>query len=67
MSETKTYRVKADLVKQIKSRTMQYVIEKKEIIGEAEMTNALILKGLETANNEDIARYLDLAAKKKIK
>lgn len=67
MSETKTYRIKGDLVKQIKKKTMEYVVDRKELVGEAEVTNALILKGLETAKNEDIARYLDLAERKQIK
>lgn len=67
MSETKTYRVKGDLVKQIKKKTMEYVIDKKELVGEAEVTNALILKGLETIKNEDITKYLRLAEDKKIR
>lgn len=67
MNETKTYRIKGDLVKQIKKKTMEYVIDKKELVGEAEVTNALILKGLETIKNEDITKYLRLAEDKKIR
>ena len=67
MSETKTYRIKGDLVKQIKKKTMEYVIDKKEIVGEADITNALILKGLETIKTEDITKYLVLAQEKKIR
>ena len=67
MSESKTYRVKKDLVKQIKAKAMEYVIEKKEIIDEADVVNAMILKGLEVGKNEDIARYLNLKEEKKIK
>ncbi len=67
MSETKTYRIKGDLVKQIKKKTMVYVIDKKEIVGEADITNALILKGLETIKTEDITKYLALAQEKKIR
>ena len=67
MNETKTYRVKGDLVKQIKKRNMDYVIDRKEIAGEAEIVNALILKGLETIKNEDIDKYLSLAEDKKIR
>ena len=67
MSETKAYRVKSDLVKQIKKKTMEYVIDRKELAGEAEIVNALILKGLETIRNEDIDRYLSLAESKQIR
>ena len=67
MSEKKTYRIKSDLVKQIKKKTMEYVIDRKELAGEAEIVNALILKGLETIRNEDIDRYLSLAESKQIR
>tara|TARA_B100001057_G_C22865397_1_gene956266 strand:+ start:3909 stop:4112 length:204 start_codon:yes stop_codon:yes gene_type:complete len=67
MSKTKTYRIKGDLVEQIKKRTMDYVVDRKELAGEAEITNALILKGLETAKNEDIDKYLKLVEDKKIR
>ena len=67
MNDTKTYRIKGDLVKQIKKRTMEYVIDQKELVGEAEVTNALILKGLETIKNEDITKYLILAENKNIR
>lgn len=67
MSNSKTYRIKGDLVKQIKKRTMNYIIDEKEIINEAEMTNALILKGLESIENENIKRYLHLTETKQIK
>lgn len=67
MSESKTYRVKSDLVKKVKSKTMEYITDKKELIDEAEVVNAMILKGLETSKNEDIAKYLNLREEKKIK
>ena len=67
MNQGKTYRVKGDLVKQVKERAMEYVIDRKEIVDEAEVVNAMILKGLETARNEDIARYLSLAKEKHIR
>lgn len=67
VNETKTYRIKGDLVKQIKKKTMEYVIDRKELAGEAEIVNALILKGLETIRNEDIDRYLRLAENKQIR
>lgn len=67
MSESKTYRVKSDLVKKVKSKTMEYITDKKELVDEAEVVNAMILKGLETSKNEDIAKYLNLREEKKIK
>lgn len=67
MSESKTYRVKSDLVKKIKAKTMEYVLDRKEIVDEAEVVNAMILKGLETSKNEDIARYLNLREERKIR
>ncbi len=67
MNESKTYRVKSDLVKKVRERAMQYVIEKKEMVDEAEVVNAMILKGLETSKNEDIEKYIDLTKNKIIK
>ena len=67
MKDGKTYRVKEDLVKQIKKRELGYILDKKETITEAEVVNALVLKGLETAKNEDIQRYIELSRSKKIR
>lgn len=67
MSESKTYRVKSDLVKKIKIKTMEYIADKKELVDEAEVVNAMVLKGLETSKNEDIAKYLNLREEKKIR
>lgn len=67
MNESKTYRVKSDLVKKVRERAMQYVIEKKEMVDEAEVVNAMILKGLETSKNEDIEKYIDLTKNKIIR
>lgn len=67
MKDGKTYRVKEDLVKQIKKRELGYILDKKETITEAEVVNALVLKGLETAKNEDMQRYIELSRSKKIR
>ncbi len=67
MSESKTYRIKSDLVKKIKDKHMKYIIEKKEVIDEAQIVNALVLKGLEVATNEDVAKYMNLREERKIK
>ncbi|WP_087040665.1 hypothetical protein [Psychrobacter sp. JB385] len=67
MNESKTYRVKADLVKKAKEKQMKYVIDRKEVVDEAEVINALILKGLEVIKNEDIEKYLNLRMDGKIK
>lgn len=66
MTESKTYRVKKTLVKQVKEKQMAYVLDKKEVIDEADIVNALILKGLEQCKNEDIAKYMQLKEDKKI-
>lgn len=67
MNESKTYRVKSDLVKKVREKAMEYVIDRKEMVDEAEVVNAMILKGLETSKNEDIEKYVNLAKNKIIK
>lgn len=56
----KTYRVKHSLVKKLKNKQIEYIVERKEAIDEAEIVNALIFKGLETITLADIAKYLEL-------
>lgn len=66
-TEAKTYRIKATLVESAKKLHINYIIDKKEAIEEAEIINALIFKGLENIQHSDIAKYLELRQAKKIK
>lgn len=59
-SKAKTYRVKSSLVEKAKKLHINYIIDRKEAVDEAEVINALIFKGLETIQNSDIAKYLEL-------
>ena len=59
-SQAKNYRVKQKLVKKIKNKQREYIVERKEAVDEAEIVNALILKGLENVQLSDIDKYLEL-------
>lgn len=67
MNNGKTYRVKQDLVNKVKEKQINYVLDIKEVVDEADIVNALILKGLENYKNSDIQKYLELKNDKKIK
>ena len=55
MKESKTYRVRADIVSKIIERTVKYVSEEEEIVEEAEIVNAMIRIGLKEAENKDLS------------
>lgn len=59
-ANAKTYRIKKTLVGKIKNKHIEYIVERKEAIDEAEVVNALIFKGLENLKLSDIAKYLEL-------
>lgn len=65
--QAKNYRVKHTLVKKIKNKQIEYIVERKEAIDEAEVVNALIFKGLENIQLSDIAKYLELREMGEIK
>ena len=44
-ASAKTYRIKKTLVGKIKNKHIEYIVERKEAIDEAEVVNALIFKG----------------------
>lgn len=67
MNNGKTYRIKQDLVNKVKEKQINYVLDIKEVVDEADIVNALILKGLENYKNSDIQKYLELKNDKKIK
>lgn len=58
--QAKTYRIKGSLVEKAQKLHIEYIIERKEAIDEAEIINALIFKGLESVQNSDIVKYLEL-------
>ena len=63
MNNGKTYRIKQDLVNKVKEKQINYVLDIKEVVDEADIVNALILKGLENYKNSDIQKYLELKNK----
>lgn len=63
----KTYRIKSTLVERAKKLHIDYIVDRKEAVDEAEVINALISKGLENIQNSDIAKYLELREMGKIK
>lgn len=58
--KAKTYRIKGTLVEKAQKRHIEYIIDRKEAIDEAEIINALIFNGLKNIQNSDIEKYLEL-------
>lgn len=66
--ESKTYRIKSDLVKKAKKKHFEFIIDTKNTeVVEAEVINAMIFKGQEDFKNSDLIKYLELVKDKKIK
>lgn len=63
---SKTYRIKSDLVEKAKKKQLEYIINKKITVDEAEVINAILLKGFENLKDSDIDKYLELIEDKKI-
>lgn len=63
---SKTYRIKSDLVEKAKKKQLEYIINKKITVDEAEVINAILLKGIENLKDSDIDKYLELIEDKKI-
>ena len=56
---SKTYRIRGEFVEEIKEKSLDFIIETKERIEEADVINALIYKHLKEINAKDVTRYIE--------
>ncbi|MDT1779759.1 hypothetical protein NLX66_009875 [Acinetobacter baumannii] len=56
---SKTYRIRGEFVDSIKEKSLDFIIETKERIEEADIINALIYKHLKDINAKDVTKYIE--------
>ena len=56
---SKTYRVRGEFVESIKDKSLDFIIETKERIEEADIINALIYKHLKDITAKDVTKYIE--------
>ncbi|MCH7378597.1 MULTISPECIES: hypothetical protein [Acinetobacter] len=56
---SKTYRVRGEFVEPIKNKSLDFIIETKERIEEADIINALIYKYLKDITAKDVTKYIE--------
>ncbi len=56
---SKTYRIRGELVESIKEKSLDFIIETKERIEEADIINALIYKHLNEITSKDVTKYIE--------
>lgn len=56
---SKTYRVRGEFVEDIKQKSLDFIIETKERIEEADIINALIYKHLGEIKSKDVTKYIE--------
>lgn len=56
---SKTYRVRGEFVESIKDKSLDFIIETKERIEEADIINALIYKNLKDITAKDVTKYIE--------
>lgn len=56
---SKTYRVRGEFVESIKEKSLDFIIETKERIEEADIINALIYKHLKEITSKDVTKYIE--------
>ena len=56
---SKTYRVRGEFVEPIKEKSLDFIIETKERIEEADVINALIYKHLKELTSKDVTKYIE--------
>jgi hypothetical protein len=56
---SKTYRVRGEFVDSIKDKSLDFIIETKERIEEADIINALIYKYLKDITSKDVTKYIE--------
>ena len=56
---SKTYRVRGEFVESIKEKLLDFIIETKERIEEADIINALLYKHLHEIKAKDVMKYIE--------
>lgn len=56
---SKTYRIRGEFVESIKEKSLDFIIETKERIEEADIINALIYKHLNDVKAKDVTKYIE--------
>ena len=56
---SKTYRIRGEFVEAIKEKSLDFIIETKERIEEADIINALIYKHLNDIKSKDVTKYIE--------
>ncbi|ENX56867.1 hypothetical protein F885_03023 [Acinetobacter higginsii] len=56
---SKTYRIRGEFVESIKEKSLDFIIETKERIEEADIINALIYKHLGSITSKDVTKYIE--------
>ncbi|MEX5366035.1 hypothetical protein WCE00_03540 [Acinetobacter haemolyticus] len=56
---SKTYRVRGEFVDSIKEKSLDFIIETKERIEEADIINGLIYTHLKDITAKDVTKYID--------
>ncbi|MFW1860061.1 hypothetical protein [Acinetobacter defluvii] len=56
---SKAYRVRGEFVEDIKNKSIDFIIETKERIEEADVINALIYKHLKEITAKDVIKYIE--------
>ena len=56
---SKTYRVRGEFVESIKEKSLDFIIETKERIEEADIINASIYKHLSSITSKDVTKYIE--------
>jgi len=56
---SKTYRVRGEFVETIKDKSLDFIIETKERIEEADIINALLYKHLKEITAKDVTKYIE--------
>jgi len=63
---SKTYRIRGEFTEKIKELSLDFIIETKERIEEADIINALLYKHLNEIKAKDVMKYIE-EVKKRIK
>lgn len=56
---SKAYRVRGEFVEDIKKKSIDFIVETKERIEEADVINALIYKHLKEITSKDVTKYIE--------
>lgn len=56
---SKTYRVRGEFTETIKEKSLDFIIETKERIEEADIINALLYKHLSEIKAKDVMKYIE--------